>query len=43
LAIRTLGAILADWSKEILLHAMETDGPDFIEKECELALKNRSV
>lgn len=39
LAIRTLGAVAADWSKEILLSAMETDGPDFIELEVSRALK----
>lgn len=43
LAIRTLGAIPDGWAKDVLLSVMEADGPEFVEKECELALKNRSV
>jgi hypothetical protein len=38
-----LGAIPDTWAKDVLLSVMEADGTDFIEKECELALKNRSV
>jgi Predicted metal-dependent enzyme of the double-stranded beta helix superfamily len=40
LAIRTLGAIPDTWAKDVLLNVLEADGTDFIEKECELALRN---
>lgn len=38
LAIRTLGSINESWSKDVLNIAIQTTSPDYIQKECELAL-----
>lgn len=39
LAIRTLGSVPEAWAKEVLNQALSQKQPDYIQKECELALR----
>ncbi len=41
LAIRTLGSIPETWAKDILHDVLNKNEPDYIKKECQLALKSK--